>query len=141
MTTKQRNFCKEYAKTMNVTQSAKKAGFSENYAKSKAYKLLENEEIKEYIEKITASSLKEDIADANEISRYLTKVLRGKEKESVVVVSKIEGVQTVRKQVGAKERIKAAELLGRMYAMFTDNVDVGDSRVVIVDDIENTKEE
>lgn len=141
MTTKQRNFCKEYAKTMNVTQSAKKAGFSENYAKSKAYKLLENEEIKEYIEKITASSLKEDIADANEISRYLTKVLRGKEKESVVVVSKWDGVQTVKKSVGAKERIRAAELLGKMYAMFTDNIDVGDSKVVIVDDIDNTKEE
>ena len=135
MTSKQRAFCKEYAKTMNVTQSAVKAGFSETYARSKAYKLLDNEEIKAYIEKITANALKKDIADANEISRYLTKVLRGKEKESVVVVSKDEGVQTVKKSVGAKERIKAAELLGKMYAMFTDNIDIGDSKVVIVDDI------
>lgn len=141
MTQKQREFCKEYVKTMNVTQSAIKAGFSETYARSKAYRLLDNEEIKAYIEKITANALKKDIADANEISKYLTRVLRGKEKESVVVVSKWDGVQTVKKSVGAKDRIKAAELLGKMYAMFTDNVDLGDSKVVIVDDIDNTKEE
>ncbi|MCX4367816.1 MAG: terminase small subunit [Clostridia bacterium] len=141
MTQKQREFCKEYVKTMNVTQSAIKAGFSEAYSKSKAYRLLDNEEIKAYIEKLTDSMIKKDIADANEISKYLTRVLRGKEKESVVVVSKWDGVQTVKKSVGAKERIRAAELLGKMYAMFTDNIDISDSKVVIVDDIDNTKEE
>ena len=140
MTSKQRAFCKEYAKTMNVTQSAVKAGFSETYARSKAYRLLDNEEIKTYIEKITANALKKDIADANEISKYLTRVLRGKEKESVVVVSKWDGVQTVKKSVGAKDRIKAAELLGKMYAMFTDNIDVGYSKVVIIDDIDIKEE-
>ena len=80
------------------------------------------------------------MADVNEISMFLTSVLRGKEKESVVVVSKWDGVRTVKKSVSAKERIKAAELLGKMYAMFTDNVDLGDSKVVIVDDIDNAKE-
>ena len=114
---------------------------SEAYSKSKAYRLLDNEEIKAYIEKLTDSMIKKDIADANEISKYLTRVLRGKEKESVVVVSKWDGVQTVKKSVGAKERIRAAELLGKMYAMFTDNIDISDSKVVIVDDIDNTKEE
>ena len=58
MTGKQRAFCKEYAKTMNVTQSAIKAGFSETYARSKAYRLLDNEEIKAYIGKITEEALK-----------------------------------------------------------------------------------
>ncbi len=140
MTGKQRAFCKEYAKTMNVTQSAIKAGFSETYARSKAYRLLDNEEIKAYIGKITEEALKKDVADVNEISMFLTSVLRGKEKESVVVVSKWDGVRTVKKSVSAKERIKAAELLGKMYAMFTDNVDLGDSKVVIVDDIDNAKE-
>lgn len=139
MTVKQRAFCKEYVKTMNATQSAIKAGFSEAYARSKAYRLLDNEEIKNYIEKIMEEALKKDVADVNEISMYLTRVLRGKEKESVIVVSRWEGVKTVKKSVAAKDRIKAAELLGKMYAMFTDNIDVGDSKVVIVDDID-TKE-
>ena len=53
MTQKQREFCKEYVKTMNVTQSAIKAGFSEAYSKSKAYRLLDNEEIKAYIETVS----------------------------------------------------------------------------------------
>ena len=57
MTAKQRAFCKEYVKTMNVTQSAIKAGFSEAYARSKAYRLLENEEIKAYIEKLDRKSV------------------------------------------------------------------------------------
>lgn len=67
--------------------------------------------------------------------------MRGEETEETVVVENkgdfISEAKIVKKQVAAKERVKAAELLGKRYMLFTDKVDVsGNLGVVIVDDIE-----
>lgn len=50
LTLKQQKFADEYIKTGNVYQSAKNAGYSENYAKGNSVKLLENVSVSEYIE-------------------------------------------------------------------------------------------
>lgn len=68
------------------------------------------------------------IADQDEVLRYLTSVLRGKSRAQEIVVEGIgEGcseARTMEKAPSEKERLKAAELLGKRYALFTDKVDM-----------------
>ena len=47
---KQRRFADYFIETGNIYQSAIKAGYSKNYAKAQAHKLLENVGIKNYID-------------------------------------------------------------------------------------------
>lgn len=82
------------------------------------------------------------IADAQEVMAYLTKVLRGESKSSIVVIESTGDFMTqareMQKAPDEKERLKAAELLGKRYGLYTEKVDVeGSVGVVIVDDIEN----
>ena len=68
---------------------------------------------------------------------YLTSVLRGKSASAVLMMSG-NGMQKVtEKPPDEKERLKAAELLGKRFGMFKDNVDVtSNGKTVIVDDID-----
>jgi phage terminase small subunit len=47
---KQKAFADYYIESLNAYESAKRAGYSEAYAKSQSYKLLENVGIKNYID-------------------------------------------------------------------------------------------
>ena len=50
--------------------------------------------------------------------------------------------RVITKQLSAKDRIKAAELLGKRYALFTEKVDVeGNVGVTIIDDIGSLEDE
>lgn len=119
-----RKFADEYIKTGNVYQSAINAGYSENYAKTNAYKLLEKDSIKSYIDERMKKLEEEAIADQAEVLKYLTRVLRDEEREDVLVnVGNYEQeIQSMK--VSAKDRIKAAELLGKRYGSWTDKVDM-----------------
>lgn len=131
-----RKFADEYIKTGNVYQSAINAGYSENYARTNAYKLLEKDSIKSYIDERMKKLEEEAIADQAEVLKYLTRVLRDEEREDVLVnVGNYEQeIQTMK--VSAKDRIKAAELLGKRYGSWTDKVDLNSSEgVKIIDDI------
>ena len=59
--------------------------------------------------------------------KYLSAVLRGESRAEVVVVEGVgEGcseARTMQKAPDEKERLKAAELLGKRYALFTDKVE------------------
>ena len=47
-----------------------------------------------------------------------------------------DGCQELKKQVSTKERLKAAELLGKRYGLFTDKLSIESPvPVVIVDDL------
>lgn len=131
-----RKFADEYIKTGNVYQSAINAGYSENYARTNAYKLLEKDSIKSYIDERMKKLEEEAIADQAEVLKYLTRVLRDEEREEVLVnVGNYEQeIQSMK--VSAKDRIKAAELLGKRYGSWTDKVDLNSSEgVKIIDDI------
>lgn len=66
---------------------------------------------------------------------YLTAVMRGQHTEQTLQLIG-EGVQKIADiDVSAKERIKAAELIGKRYGMFKDNVNVDLEPVVIVNDL------
>lgn len=127
LTLKQKVFCNEYLIDLNATQAAIRAGYSKKYANTNANKLLQNTTIKTYIDEQLKKIEDICIADAAEVMKYLTSVMRGEIDEEVIVVEgEGEGCSSakkVMKQVGAKERNKAAELLGKRYRLFVDRVE------------------
>ena len=127
MTPKQKRFCDEYLIDLNATQAAIRAGYSEKYAHTNANKLLQNTTIKDFIAERMAEKESELIADQDEVLKYLTSVLRGKTQSEIVVV---EGVgdgcseaRAMQKAPDEKERLKAAELLGKRYGLYTEKVE------------------
>ena len=137
---KQKSFADYYIETGNAYQSAVKAGYSENYAKGNVIKLLENVSVKAYIGEKMKEIESDRIAKAEEVLAFLSASLRGEVLEEVVTTETdvSGGLKPVilKKQLGAKDRIKAAELLGKRYALFTEKVDLeGNVGVTIIDDI------
>lgn len=126
LTAKQQRFCDEYLIDLNATQAAIRAGYSQKTAKQIGQENLTKPDIKEYIEKRMAEKEAALIADQTEVMRYLTSVLRGQSVSEVVVVEGVgEGcseARTMQKSPDEKERLKAAELLGKAHMMFTDKV-------------------
>ena len=137
MTAKQQRFCYEYLIDLNATQAAIRAGYSPKTAGVIGTENLKKTIIKEYIEKRMAEKEKELIADQDEVLKYLTSVMRGQSQAEVVVV---EGTgdgcseaRAVTKAPDEKERLKAAELLGKRYGLYTDNVTVAEAPKIIDD--------
>ena len=142
---KQKAFADYFIETGNAYQSAIKAGYSENYAKGNVIKLLENESVKKYIEERMKEIESERIAKAEEVLAFLSASLRGEVLEEVISTETVEGMVKpviLKKQLSAKDRIKAAELLGKRYALFTEKVDLeGNVGVTIIDDIGSLEDE
>lgn len=135
MTDKQRIFADEYLKDLNGTRAYKVAYPNvkkDSSAATAAGRLLRNVEIKSYIDEQLEQMHNERTADAKEILEYLTAVMRGEETETVATSKGLyDGVE-----VGAKDRIKAAELLGKRHALFTDKQEIdATQKVVIIDDV------
>lgn len=135
LTLKQKQFADEYIRTGNAYQSAINVGYSEKYAKARSHKMLENVGINQYIDENLEIIQKESIAEADEIMRYLTRVLRAEEKEEILVYvgDGMQEIQTIRPS--AKDRIKAAELLGKRYRMWTDKHEVEITTPIFIDDV------
>ena len=133
---KQRKFCDYYLESLNKYEAALKAGYSETYAKSQSHKLLENVGIKNYIDKQLEKLRSSRIADVTEIMEHISSSMRGEIKEEVVVT---EGTgdgtseaRIIKKQISAKDRLKAAELLGKRYSLFTEKLNVSEAAPVVI---------
>ena len=131
MTEKQKLFADEYLIDLNATRAYKVAYpnvKNDETAAAAASRLLRNVKVQEYIARRMEEKESELIADQDEVLRYLTSVLRGKSRAQEIVVEGIgEGcseARTMEKAPSEKERLKAAELLGKRYALFTDKVDM-----------------
>lgn len=124
MNAKQKRFCDEYLIDCNATQAAIRAGYSKKTANEQAARLLTNVNIKSYIDEQLERIHNETIADAEEVMKYLTSVMRGEHTEQTLKLVG-DGVQDIAEiDVAAKERLKAAELIGKRYGIWKDNVDV-----------------
>lgn len=139
MNKKQKKFADEYLIDCNATQAAIRAGYSEKTAYSTGQRMLKNVEVKNYIDEQLSLMHNEKIADATEVMMYLTSVLRGESQASIVVV---EGTgdgcseaRTIEKNPDERERLKAAELIGKRYGIFTDKMNLEIEPVVIVNDL------
>ena len=127
MTPKQQRFCDEYLIDLNATQAAIRAGYSKKTAYSIGIENLRKPEIKSYIDARMAEKESELIADQDEVLKYLTSVMRGNTQSEIVVVEGIgdgcSEARAVQKAPDEKERLKAAELLGKRYGLYTEKVD------------------
>lgn len=140
LTDKQKAFCDYYLETLNATEAAIKAGYSKKTARKIGSENLTKLDIKNYIDKRLKELEDARIAKVDEVMKFLTSSLRGEVEEEVVsTMSTMEGETKpviIKKQISARDRIKAAELIGRRYQLFTDKVNVeGNIGVTIIDDI------
>lgn len=129
---------------------------NDNVAAAAASRLLKKPGIQEYIDERLKKISDEKIAKTEEVMQYLTSVMRREKKECVVVTIMEEKTTyvpdengTMRKQTVKKETPqiveipaklsdanKAAELLGKVYGIFKENVSLeGDIGVTIIDDV------
>ncbi|MBL1125785.1 terminase small subunit [Streptococcus suis] len=123
LTLKQKRFADEYIITGNAYKSAIEAGYSKKYAKARSSELLENIGIKSYIAERMQQLESEKVATQAEVLSYLTSVMRGEQTEQTLR-GLGEGVQMIDDiEVSAKDRIKAAELLGKRHRLWTDKVE------------------
>lgn len=121
---KQKAFADYYIEAGNAEQAAIKAGYSKNYARAQSYKMLDNVGVKTYIDQRMAEIESKRIAKADEVLQYLTKVMRGEERDQFDLDPSLQ------------DRTKAAELLGKRYNLFKEQVELsGDVGVKIVDDV------
>lgn len=142
MTEKQKRFCDEYVISLNATQAYLKAYPNckkKSSADASARKLLEKARIQEYIKKRMDEKEDELIASQDEVLETLTRILRREEKETVVVTCKErksyydnkgkkvteEKESPVLVEIPTKisDVNRAAELLGKRYALYTDKLD------------------
>lgn len=157
LTVKQKRFCDEYLIDLNGTQAAIRAGYSKKTANRIATENLSKLVISDYIEKRMAEKEDELIAKQDEVLRYLTNAMRRLEDEHQVVTLRtkeerwvtVDENGTLKKQTVETEEAKvvpmptkvsdsnkAAELLGKRYALWTDKQEINsDIAVTFVDDI------
>ena len=125
---KQKRFCEEYLIDLNATQAAIRAGYSEKTAYTIGQKLTKKSEVKAYIEEKLETLKNERTADTQEIMEYLTSVMRGESESEEIVLKGVgkgsQKIEKVHKKPSEKDKLKAAELLGKRFGMFTEKVEV-----------------
>lgn len=128
LTIRQQRFIDFYLQTGNVTESAKKAGYSKKTAHEIGRENLKRlgNVIKDRTEEIRIAS-KTTIADTTEILETLTRIIRGEEKDAF-------GLDT-----SNQDKLKALELLGKANQMYTDRVK-SDNTMEINVNLEDTEE-
>lgn len=119
LTEKQKRFADEYIISGNATQSAIKAGYSKKTAAVIGTENLIKPNIKNYIDERLEELQSRRIANAQEVLEYLTGVMRGDEKEEVMTE---DGVSY--REPSVKDKLKAAELLGKRHALFTEKQEI-----------------
>ncbi|HAR84460.1 MAG TPA: terminase small subunit [Clostridium sp.] len=126
LTPKQKAFCDYYIETGNATEAYIRAGYNKKGARANSSRLIANDSIKQYIDERLKEIEDKRIAKGEEVLQYLTKVMRGEEKDQFGLDASLQ------------DRTKAAELLGKRYRLFTENIKVeGNQQVQIVDDIDD----
>lgn len=135
LTPKQQAFCDYYIETGNATEAAKKAGYKGGNLNRIASENLSKLVIKQYIEERMAEKDEERVASQDEILHFLTQVMRGETTEQIPV-GKGEGYFTLEdKDTYVKDRVKAAELLGKRHMMWTEKKEISVTMPTFVDDV------
>lgn len=121
----------------NAYKAAIDAGYAESTAKD-ASKWLNPKDpkkykpyLKEFVDEKFAEIESEKTANAKEVMEYLTSVMRGEHTEQTLKLSEAGGQDIVNINVSEKDRLKAAELIGKRYGLFKENVDIGGADTAI----------
>ncbi len=132
MTAKQQRFADEYLIDCNATQAAIRAGYSAKTARQIGEQNLSKIYIRAYIDARLAEISSTKIADAQEVLEYLTAVMRGNHTEETLCLDGDGTQRVIDIDVSAKDRLKAAELIGKRYGLFKENLDVTGSVPVVI---------
>lgn len=122
MNQKQIKFCQHFLQFDDLEEAATFAG----YKKSSAIALLKKQEIKDFLQ----TNNFDKIAKSDEIMMCLTNIMRGDE----------DITETSPKEISVREKLRAAELLGKAYSIFSPKPELSkDTTVLIVgcDEIED----
>lgn len=140
-------------RTLNITQSAIKAGYVSKSAHVTGSRLLRNEKVDEYIKSQQDKIMDDSILAAKELLHLLTNAAVGDETETKEVVVKKssfeknpdtgrinlvynEHVELVEIPIKPSDRLKARDMLGKYHSLFTDKLDVSLVAPEFVDDIQ-----
>lgn len=133
LTMKQEKFVEAFMISGNATQAALEAGYSKKTAKQAGAENLSKPYLAAEIKRRTEELQNEKVDTQQDIVEYLSAVRRGQVMETIVTPS---GMKV---QVPAKisDRNKAAELMGKRYAMWTENRNINATvgPVKIIDDV------
>lgn len=132
LTPKQQAFADYYIETGNATQSYIKAGYEAkgNSAEVNASRLLSNAKVSSYIAKVMTEKQNDRIASQDEVLSFLTAILRGEVTEQFAIGEGMGAQSLARKEVSPKDRVKAAELLGKRYALWVDKQQIEGGMVI-----------
>lgn len=146
---RQEKFISEYLKTLNVTQSAIKAGYSPHTASVQGSRLLKNEKVAKYIDEQRKKVIDEGVLSANELLHILSNAAVGDESEVREVVVKRgefqrnpdtdkmnlvynEHVEMVEIPIKPSDRLRARDMLGKYHKLFTERKEfTGDTPVIV----------
>lgn len=145
LTDKQERFCQEYLVDTNALQAALRAGYSRQSALDASKWLNDDpQKTRSKFKPALAARIQEEmermqskkIASAEEVIQYLTSVMRKETTAEVVVVEGIgdgcSSARLIQKAPDERERLKAAELLGKRYAIFSDKLNVDGALPVVI---------
>ena len=141
---KQQKFADEYIISGNATEAYKftyQNVKKDSTARANSSRLLTNANVKSYIDARLEELKKESIAEQDEVLQYLTAVMRGEMKDEALLVVPTgdfeSEVQRHDQRADTSQRTKAAELLGKRYAMWTDKqITDTTERITIVNDLD-----
>jgi phage terminase small subunit len=133
LTEKQQRFADYYIETGNITESARRAGYKQPHVQGS--QTLEKLSVKTYIDSRLKEMSDKRIMSGEEVMQLLTSIARNQEQEDVVVFGE-NGPEITTKGMSAKDRLKALELIGKRYTLWTDKTQLeGSIGVTVVDDI------
>lgn len=122
MTQKQEKFISEYMLNPNATAAAQAAGYSAKTARFIGCKLLKNVEVVEELKRRRRLMANEKILTATQLQEFLSAVVRGEVNDTQLMTRLIgKGCSVVEKHeftASTKDRLRAAELLGKMIGAF-----------------------
>lgn len=136
LTPKQKRFCDEYLVDLNATQAAIRAGYSKKSANEIGAQNLAKLNIRSYIDARMAEKESSLIASQEDVLKTLSNILSGEEVGTVLRgVGK--GAQVIDQAPPSNaDKIRAAEILGKYYKLFTDRQEVEvKGAVQFIDDI------
>jgi phage terminase small subunit len=158
LTPKQQRFADEYLIDLNQTQAAIRAGYSVKTATEQASRLLTNVNISAYISERMAEHSARTGVNQERIIRELARIafldptqLVNMDSAEILADTSVDDraaiasvkvktmsgdVEMIEREVKFADKIKALELLGKRYAMWTDKVNLeGELGVTFVDDV------
>lgn len=117
LTTRQKRFADAYLLGGDPAAAFREAGYREKNAASASKRLLAAPTVKAYLQECADAKKDEHrVADATEVLQFLTAVLRGESGTD-------------------KDRLRAAELLGKRHGLFHEKDTADAAAVIIVDDL------